>query len=77
MDGARGALLPLAADFRLRGTKPDGELCHVAERWVKVPAEELGWSLTPGREGLSGLPMTQNRPEVGLKRAGRFIHHLP
>ena|SRR6266699_5634115 len=25
-------------------------------KWVKVPAEELGGSLTLGREGLSGLP---------------------
>ncbi len=23
---------------------------------MKVPAEELGWNLTLGREGLSGLP---------------------
>ncbi len=31
------------------------EECHVATKSVKAPAEALGWSLTLGREGLSGL----------------------
>jgi hypothetical protein len=38
-----------------------------------MPVKELGWSLAPGREGLS---ITKNRPEVGLERAGQFIHHI-
>ena len=77
MDGTRGALVPLAAGFRLRGSQARwGCSTHVAGRWVKVPAEKLVWSLTRGREGLSGLPITKNRPEVGLQRADRFIHHV-
>jgi hypothetical protein len=56
MDGARGALLPIAAGSRLRATEVrSGWQCHVTGRWVKVPAEELGWSLASGREGLSAL----------------------
>jgi len=43
---------------------------------VKLPAEELEWSRALGREGLSGLSHHKNRPEVGLQRAGRIIHHL-
>jgi hypothetical protein len=30
--------------------------CHITGRRVKILAETLGWSLAPGREGLSGLP---------------------
>ena len=41
-----------------------GEECHVAEGWVKIPAEEPGWSLTLGTEGLSGLP---HQPKTGPK----------
>jgi hypothetical protein len=59
MDDARSAHLPLAKGFRLRGIEADGVLYHVAGRWVKVPAEERGWSLTLGRKGLSGLPHHQ------------------
>src|SRR5215469_13890372 len=40
--------------------------CHVAGRWVKVPAAELGWSLTLGREGLSGLPYHQKLARRGF-----------
>jgi hypothetical protein len=32
------------------------EECHVARKSVKVPAEEVGWGLTLGKESLSGLP---------------------
>ena len=50
MDGARGALLPLAAGFRLRATQARCG-CSIMSRgeWVKVPAEALGWSLTLGK----------------------------
>jgi hypothetical protein len=44
---------------------------------VKVPAEEVGWGLTPGSGGLSGLPTDEKQPEVGLETADRFIHHVP
>src|SRR5206468_2187802 len=36
--------------------------CHVAGRVVKVPAEEVGWGLTPGSGGLSGLPTDEKQP---------------
>jgi hypothetical protein len=52
-------------------------LYHVAGRWVKVPAEELGWSLTLGREGLSGLPHHKKPARNAFAEAGRIIHHLP
>src|SRR5215471_8576843 len=56
MDGARGALVPLAAAFHLRGIEARWSPVSCRGRWVKIPAEELGRSLTLGREGLSGLP---------------------
>jgi hypothetical protein len=56
MDGARGALVPLAACFRLRGIEARWELYDIVGKWMKVPAEELGGSLTLGREGLPGQP---------------------
>jgi hypothetical protein len=56
MDDARGARLPLAKGFRLRVSQARWNLFHVMGRWVKVPTEELGWSLIREREGLSGLP---------------------
>ena len=69
MDGARGALLPLAAGFRLRATEARcGWQCHVAGRSVKVPAEEVGWSLTPGRGGLSGLSTDEKTSPKGVCR---------
>ena len=50
---------------------------YVAGRWVKVPAEEVEWGLTPGSGGLSGLPTDEKQPEVGLEMADRFLHHVP
>jgi hypothetical protein len=40
---------------------------HVTGRVVKVLAEEVGWSLAQGKEGLSGLPHDKNRPEGGCR----------
>jgi hypothetical protein len=40
--------------------------CHVTGRWVKVLAEELVWSLTLGREGLSGLSHHQKPARSGF-----------
>ncbi len=49
MDGARGARLPPASGFRLRATQARcGGSVMPWGRPVKVPAEEVGWSLTPG-----------------------------
>src|SRR6266566_9735814 len=39
---------------------------HVMERWVKVPAEELGESLTLGREGRPELPHHQKHARSGF-----------
>jgi hypothetical protein len=67
MDGRRGALVPLAAGFRLRGSQARGGCrYHVAGRWVKVPTEALGWRLTLEREGLSGLPHRQKPARSGF-----------
>jgi len=43
-----------------------GVLYYVAGRWMKVPAAKLVWSLTPGREGLSGLPHHKKPAQSGL-----------
>jgi hypothetical protein len=51
-------------------------LYHVTGRWVKVPQKSSdGASLWEEKATLDCL-ITKNRPEVGLQRAGRFIHHL-
>jgi len=44
---------------------------------MKVPAEALGGRLTLGGEGLSGLLHHRQLIQMGLQRAGRFIHHVP
>src|SRR5713101_6967225 len=49
---------------------------HVTGRVVKVLAEEVGWSLAPGKEGLSGLPHDKTGPK-GVAGADRILHHLP
>ena len=40
--------------------------CHVVRKMVKLPAEELEWSLTLGREGPSGLPHHQKPARSGF-----------
>jgi len=49
---------------------------HIKERWVKVPAEALGWGLAPGKEGLSGLLHHRKPTRNGFAEAGGFIHHI-
>jgi hypothetical protein len=49
---------------------------HITERWVKVLAEALGWSLVPGKEGLSGLLHHRKPTQNGVAEADGFIHHL-
>jgi hypothetical protein len=49
---------------------------HVARKSVKVPAEELGWNLTLGRKGLSGLPRHKKPAPNGFAEADPIIHHL-
>src|SRR5262249_49810469 len=47
--------------------------CHVARCLVKVLAEELGWSLAAGSEGLSGLPHDK-KPARGGSVKDRSIY---
>jgi hypothetical protein len=48
----------------------------VARKSGKRLAEALGGKLASGRGGLTELLKDQIQPEVGLKRADRFIHHI-
>lgn len=66
MDDARSALVPLAKDVRLNGIQVRWGLSHVAGRRVKIPVEELGGSLTLGREGPSGLLHHQKSARSGF-----------
>ncbi len=53
-----------------------GGLYHVVERWLKASAQSSeGASLWEEQACLDCL-ITKNPPEVGLARAGRFIHHI-
>jgi hypothetical protein len=45
-------------------------------RLVHVPAEDVGRGLSPGREGLSGLPNDEKPARNGFGEAGGIIHHL-
>jgi len=70
MDGARGARLPLAKGFGLRGTEADGGLSHVVERCVKVSARELGGASLWAKKARLDCLITKNPPEVSLAMAG-------
>jgi hypothetical protein len=50
---------------------------HVTGRVVKGLGEEVGWSLTPGKEGLSGLPHDKKTARKGFAKTERIIHHVP
>jgi hypothetical protein len=64
MDGARGALLPVATGFRLKADVARwGEVLR-REEVGEVLAEALGWSLALGRGGLSGLSNDEIQPET-------------
>jgi hypothetical protein len=45
-------------------------------RLVYVLAEDVGWDLTAGREGLSGLPNSEKPARNGFGEVGGIIHHL-
>ena len=76
MDDSQGALSPIAARFHLRATQARWDLYHVVGKWVKVPAEKLGGSLTLGREGLPGLSHHKKPARREFAEAQRIIHHL-
>jgi hypothetical protein len=68
-DDGPPARCSLAPCRRFPGDQPLKHLCeecHVEDRWLKVLAEALAWSLTPGREGLSGLPHAKKPARSGL-----------
>ncbi len=63
--------------FSLMRHRSQRWLLHlVTARWVKVPAEALGWRSTLGREGISGLPYNEKPARTGFGEAGRFIHFI-
>jgi len=77
MDGARGALVSLGADLRLRGAKArEGWSVRSRGVWRRYSQKHADAALL--REEMPSLDcfITTNRPEMGLERAGRFIHHL-
>ena len=41
-----------------------------------MPGENVGWGLTPGREGLSGLPTDEKPARNGFGKAGGILHHV-
>jgi hypothetical protein len=69
MDGTRGTLLPPAASFCLRCSQARWGAVHVVGKWMKVPAEELGWNLTQGSYGLSG-PSNEEKTSLKCIRRG-------
>ena len=76
MDRIRGALSPLATGFRLKAHKPEVGAVSCHGEWVNELAEELKWSLTRRREGLSDLSRTNQPPRNGFGEVDRIIHHI-
>jgi tetratricopeptide (TPR) repeat protein len=76
MDGAFGALVPIAAGFRLNGIGARCGTVSCRGETGEDTRRRFRGSLSLGREGPSGLPHHQNRPEMGLHRAERIIHHV-
>ncbi len=77
MDSARGALSPLADRFPLRAREIKCS-CGVMSRgrWRSCQQKNSnGASLWEEKACLDCL-ITKNQPDVGLQRAGRFIHHI-
>ena len=50
--------------------------CHVARKPVKVPAEELGWSLARQEVAYPDRPMTNIQFEMPSQGACRILHHI-
>jgi hypothetical protein len=53
------------------------EECPVARESVKVLTEALGGALLRDEMASLDCHISRNRPEMGLERADRFIHHVP
>ena len=52
------------------------EKCSVARESVKVLTEALGGALLRDKMASLDCHITKNRPEMGLERADRIIHHV-
>ena len=77
MDGARGALTPFAAGFRLSASESRGGCSAMSEGdWYMCQAEAVGWALTLGREGLSGLPTDEKPARKRFGEAAGILHHV-
>src|SRR5437899_466684 len=76
VDSLRVALVPLAKGVRLSVIEARGGAVSCRGEMGRVLAEALGGSLVRGREGHSGLPHHKNRPEGGLQKANRILHHV-
>ena len=75
-DDGRRARCSLAHCHRFPLESYDSEVqlhCPVVEWLVRVPAEEVGWGLTPREDGLFGLP---NDEKTGLKLVRRGLINL-
>ena len=72
-DGRRGrcSLAPCPR-FPLKSHRNQVQLRYHVVGSGEVPAEALGWRLTPGRGGLSGLTTDEKQPEGGLQRLLEF-----
>ena len=76
MDGRRGALVPLAAAFRLRGIEARwgaGSCRGVMGEGIRRRAH---MELALGREGLSGLLHHRKPARSGFAEAAGIIHHV-
>jgi hypothetical protein len=76
VDSLRAALVPLAKGVRLSVIEARWGAVSCRGEMGRVLAEALGGSLVRGREGHSGLPHHKNRPEGGLQKANRILHHV-
>jgi hypothetical protein len=78
-DGGQQGMYPRAPSLRLPLESHSSQSwlhCHAANKTLKVPAEDVGWGLTAGREGLSGLPTDEKPARKRFGEAGGILHHV-
>ena len=76
VDGLRAALVPVAKGVRLSRIEAGWGAVSCRGEMRRVLAEALGGSRARGRAGRSGLPHHKNRPEGGLQKPDRILHHV-
>ena len=77
MDGARGALVSIGADLRLRGAKArEGWSVRSWSVWRRCSQQHANAALLRGEIASLDCLITKYRPQMGPERAGRFIHHI-